>query len=66
MKVESLFTLPILEETEAVRDYAEDIFNRICNKKVGNVIGSIIEDHVLSFDDIDRLEKILEMKNLSQ
>ena len=51
-----------IEETEAVRDYAEDIFNRICKKKVGNVIGSIIEDHVLSFDDIDRLEKILEMK----
>ena len=45
-----------IEETEAVRDYAEDIFNRICNKKVGNVIGSIIEDHVLSFDDRD--EKI--------
>ena len=45
---------------------AEDIFNRICNKKVGNVIRSIIDDHVLSFDDIDRLEKILEMKNLSQ
>ena len=42
-----------IEETEAVRDYSEDIFNRICNKKVGNVIGSIIEDHVLSFDDID-------------
>ena len=51
-----------IEETETVRDYAEDIFNRICNKKVGNVIGRIIEDHVLSFDDIDRLEKILEMK----
>ena len=47
-----------IEEEEAVRDYAEDIFNRICNKKVGNVI----EDHVLSFDDIDRLEKILEKK----
>lgn len=44
---------------------AEDIFNRICNKKVGNVIGSIIDDHVLSFDDIERLDKILEMKNLS-
>ncbi|MDU3137534.1 MAG: CopY/TcrY family copper transport repressor [Anaerococcus prevotii] len=51
-----------IEEKEAVREYAEDIFNRICNKKVGNVIGNIIEDHVLSFDDIDRLEKILEMK----
>ena len=46
-----------IEEKEAVRDYVEDIFNRICNKKVGNVIGSIIENHVLSFDDIDRLEK---------
>ncbi|MGY3776716.1 CopY/TcrY family copper transport repressor [Helcococcus sueciensis] len=54
-----------IEEKEAVRDYAEDIFNRICNKKVGNVIGSIIEDYVLSFDDIDRLEKILEMKKSS-
>ena len=51
-----------IEEKEAVREYAEDIFNRICNKKVGNVIGNIIEDHVLSFDDIDRLEKILEKK----
>ena len=51
-----------IEEKEAVRDYAEDIFNRICNKKVGNVIGSIIEDHVLSFDDIKRLEEILEKK----
>ena len=51
-----------IEEKEAVRDYAEDIFNRICRKKVGNVIGNIIEDHVLSFDDIDRLEKILEIK----
>ena len=51
-----------IEEKEAIRDYAEDIFNRICKKKVGNVIGSIIEDHVLSFDDIDRLERIFEMK----
>ena len=51
-----------IEEKEAVRDYADDIFNRICKKKVGNVIESIIENYVLSFDDIYRLEKILEMK----
>ncbi|EAO61434.1 transcriptional repressor CopY, partial [Streptococcus agalactiae 18RS21] len=56
-----IYTANIVEK-EAVRDFAEDIFNRICKKKVGNVIGSIIEDHVLSFDDIDRLEKILEIK----
>lgn len=42
-----------IEEKEAVRNYVEDIFKRICNKKVGNVIGRIIENHVLSFDDID-------------
>uniref|UniRef100_UPI000CF646DF CopY/TcrY family copper transport repressor n=1 Tax=Streptococcus suis TaxID=1307 RepID=UPI000CF646DF len=39
-----IYTANIVEK-EAVRDYAEDIFNRICNKKVGNVIGSIIENH---------------------
>ena len=44
-----------IEEKEAVRDYTEDIFNGICRKKVWNVIGNIIEDHVLSFDDIYRL-----------
>ena len=52
----------VLQKCLTRSDYAEDIFNRICKKKVGNVIGSIIEDHVLSFDDIDRLEKILEIK----
>ena len=51
-----------IEEKEAVRNYTDDIFNRICRKKVGNVVGNIIEDHVLSFDDIKRLEEILEMK----
>ena len=38
------------------------LLNRICNKNVGNVIGSIIEDHVLSSDDIDRLENIRDEK----
>ncbi|MBF0847011.1 CopY/TcrY family copper transport repressor, partial [Streptococcus danieliae] len=33
-----IYTANIVEK-EAVRDYAEDIFNRICKKKVGNVIG---------------------------
>lgn len=51
-----------IEEKEAVRSFTNDIFDRICRKNVGNVVGSIIEDHVLSFDDIQRLEEILEMK----
>ena len=51
-----------IEEKETVRSFTNDIFDRICRKNVGNVVGSIIEDHVLSFDDIQRLEEILEMK----
>ena len=49
-------------EKEAVRSFTNDIFDRICRKNVGNVIESIIKDHTLSFDDIQRLEEILEMK----
>jgi CopY/TcrY family copper transport repressor len=51
-----------IEEKEAVRSFSNDIFDRICRKNVGNVIESIIKDHTLSFDDIQRLEEILEMK----
>ena len=51
-----------IEEKEAVRSFTNDIFDRICRKNVGNVIESIIKDHILSFDDIQRLEEILEMK----
>ena len=54
-----------IEEKKAIRDYTDNIFKRICRKKVGKVIGSIIEDHILSFDDIERLEEILEMKKSS-
>ena len=51
-----------IEEKEAIRSFTNHIFDRICRKKVGNVIESIIKDHTLSFDDIQRLEEILEMK----
>ena len=51
-----------IEEKEAVRSFTNDIFDRICRKNVGNVIESIIKYHTLSFDDIQRLEEILEMK----
>ena len=44
-----------IEEKDAVRSYTNEIFDRICRKNVGNVIESIIEDHTLSFDDIQRL-----------
>ena len=49
-----------IEEKEAVLSFTNDIFDRICRKNVGNVLASIIEDHPLSFDDIQRLEEMLE------
>ncbi len=51
-----------IEEKEAVLSFTNDIFDRICRKNVGNVLASIIEDHLLSFDDIQRLEEMLEKK----
>lgn len=51
-----------IEEKDAVRSYTNDIFSRICRKNIGNVVESIIEDHTLSFDDIQKLEEILEKK----
>lgn len=54
-----------IEENETIKDYTNDVFSRICNKEVGYVIEGLIEDHILSFDDIRRLEKALEMKKKS-
>ena len=51
-----------IEEKEAIRSFTNHIFDRICRKQVGNVIESMIKDHTLSSDDIQRLEEILEMK----
>lgn len=51
-----------IEEKDALRSYTNEIFERVCRKNVGNVVESIIEDHALSFDDIERLEEILEKK----
>ena len=51
-----------IEEKDALRSYTNEIFERVCRKNVGSVVESIIEDHALSFDDIKRLEEILEKK----
>lgn len=39
-----------------------ETFDNICNKDVGKTIVDLISKSTLSFQDIDRLEKILEMK----
>ena len=59
-----IYTARVAEEV-TVRNYTGDIFSRICNKDIGHVIGEIIKDNVLSFNDIRYLEEILEKKRTS-
>lgn len=51
-----------IPEEETVRHYTSDLFSRICNKNVGHVIGDMIKERTLSFDDIQYLEELLEKK----
>lgn len=55
----------LLEEDDTVRNYTTEIFSRICSKDVGKMIGSLIEESTLSFDDIRHLEEILDKKKQS-
>jgi len=59
-----IYTARVAEE-DTVRNYTGDIFSRICKKEVGHVIGEIIKDKVLSFNDIRYLQEILEKKKVS-
>ncbi|GLO68437.1 CopY/TcrY family copper transport repressor [Oceanobacillus kimchii] len=51
-----------INESEFIKDHLNEIFENICNKDVGNTIVDLISKATLSFKDIGRLEKTLEMK----
>lgn len=55
----------LVAEGDTVRNYTSDIFSRICNKDIGHVIGEMIMDNLLSFNDIQQLEEILDNKKAS-
>lgn len=54
-----------VEEEDTVRSYTSEIFSRICSKNIGRRIGDMIEDSILSFEDIRHLQEILEKKRAS-
>lgn len=56
-----LYTASI-EQRKSVQNITNDLLSKICSTKVGNLIETIIMDSELSFDDIDRLEKVLKEK----
>src|SRR5690625_526904 len=51
-----------ITENEFIKSTLNETFDNICNKDVGKTIVDLISKSTLSFQDIDRLEKVLEMK----
>ncbi|CAM4173784.1 CopY/TcrY family copper transport repressor [Lacicoccus alkaliphilus] len=49
-------------EDEFIRKTLDEIFENICDKDNGRTIAALIEKSLLSHEDIDRLERMLEMK----
>ncbi|MFC0301181.1 CopY/TcrY family copper transport repressor [Virgibacillus soli] len=51
-----------INESEFVKGTLHEVFKNICDKDVGNTIVDLISKATLSFQDIERLEKALEIK----
>lgn len=53
---------PLVEERKSIDAISAEMLAKVCSKKVGKVLESIIEDSQLSFSDIDHLELLLQEK----
>ncbi|GGC88707.1 CopY/TcrY family copper transport repressor [Enterococcus wangshanyuanii] len=53
---------PLVEERRSIEVLSEDLLRKICSKKVGKVLESIITNSTLSFSDLDQLESLLQEK----
>lgn len=51
-----------IKEDEFIRNTLNETFDNICDKDAGNAIAGLIEKSILSFDDIEQLERTIEMK----
>ncbi|MBD8007687.1 CopY/TcrY family copper transport repressor [Bacillus norwichensis] len=51
-----------LNESKFIKGILDETFDNICGKEVGNTIVSLISKATLSFKDIEKMEKALEMK----
>lgn len=53
---------PAITEAETVKSASEKLFSQICAKKVGATIADLIENSVLSVDDIEKIQEQLKKK----
>jgi CopY/TcrY family copper transport repressor len=53
---------PLVEERQSVENVAEDLLHKVCSRKVGKVVATILSESLLSFADIEQLEALLKDK----
>lgn len=53
---------PIVEERQSIDALSEDILTKICSRKVGTFVETILSESLLSFEDIEKIEKLLQEK----
>jgi len=51
-----------IDEHEFLKSTLDETFNNICDKNNGSIIARLIENSVLSFEDIEQLERMIEKK----
>lgn len=51
-----------VNEEECIQEKADDFFSQICDKKAGKTLADLLEQATLSFEDINRLEAVIEQK----
>lgn len=54
-----------IEERKSLQDLSDELLTKVCSRKVGQVVGQLIQDSVLSFSDIEQLEQLLQEKKQS-
>ncbi|WP_457915710.1 hypothetical protein [Candidatus Minimicrobia naudis] len=58
----SIFIRQDFAEKEVANSYILGTFDKICKTEVGEMIGKVIENSELSFDDLDLILKAVEEK----
>ena len=53
---------PLVEERRSVETVADELLAKVCSRKVGSVVETILTESQLSYDDLDRLEELLKEK----
>lgn len=51
-----------IDENHVIRNTLEDFLDHICDRDVGNTIGKMIQQSILSLQDVQNLKELLDLK----